>query len=93
MRIISIYVYITYWLPTLNYRFLADTTLNPFTSSTSLSGSPDPEFFDKMAQSIAPEIFGNLEVKKALLLLLAGGVGRTLTDGMKIRGVRPGCAL
>ena len=32
--------------------------------------------FTKMAQSIAPEIFGHEDVKKALLLLLVGGVTR-----------------
>ena len=39
-----------------------------------------------MASSIAPEIFGHEDVKKALLLQLVGGVTRSLSDGMKIRG-------
>lgn len=38
-----------------------------------------------MASSIAPEIFGHEDVKKALLLLLVGGVDRN-PNGMKIRG-------
>lgn len=50
------------------------------------SNGTDPDMFDKLAQSIAPEIYGNLDVKKALLLMLVGGVGRALSDGMKIRG-------
>ncbi|GKT48083.1 DNA replication licensing factor MCM7 [Colletotrichum spaethianum] len=33
-----------------------------------------------------PEIFGHLDVKKALLLLLIGGVTKEVKDGMKIRG-------
>lgn len=41
--------------------------------------------YDKMASSIAPEIFGHEDVKKALLLLLVGGVDRN-PNGMKIRG-------
>lgn len=41
--------------------------------------------YDKMAISIAPEIFGHEDVKKALLLLLVGGVDRN-PNGMKIRG-------
>eukprot|EP00123_Amoebidium_parasiticum_P017100 comp23710_c0_seq1/m.40784 comp23710_c0_seq1/g.40784 ORF comp23710_c0_seq1/g.40784 comp23710_c0_seq1/m.40784 type:complete len:736 (-) comp23710_c0_seq1:511-2718(-) len=42
--------------------------------------------YHMLAQSIAPEIFGHEDVKKALLLLLCGGVGRSLADGMRIRG-------
>jgi hypothetical protein len=42
--------------------------------------------YHKMAQSIAPEIFGHDDVKKALLLLLVGGATRQMEDGMKIRG-------
>nr|XP_042894859.1 DNA replication licensing factor mcm7-B isoform X1 [Parasteatoda tepidariorum] len=41
--------------------------------------------YDMMASSIAPEIFGHHDVKKALLLLLVGGVDRN-PSGMKIRG-------
>lgn len=43
------------------------------------------DFYTRMASSLAPEIYGHLDVKKALLLLLVGGVDRT-PDGMKIRG-------
>ncbi|OCH93876.1 MCM-domain-containing protein [Obba rivulosa] len=46
----------------------------------------DPQLYNKLAQSIAPEIYGHVDVKKALLLLLVGGVTKTLGDGMKIRG-------
>ncbi|KAG9288266.1 hypothetical protein G9A89_021297 [Geosiphon pyriformis] len=48
--------------------------------------SEDPDLYSKLAQSIAPEIFGHDDVKKALLLLLVGGVTKTMGDGMKIRG-------
>ena len=44
------------------------------------------DLYHKMAQSIAPEIFGHDDVKKALLLLLVGGATRQMEDGMKIRG-------
>lgn len=43
------------------------------------------DFYTKLAASLAPEIYGHLDVKKALLLLLVGGVDRR-PDGMKIRG-------
>jgi DNA replication licensing factor MCM7 len=39
-----------------------------------------------LSQSIAPEIFGHADIKRALLLQLTGGVTRKLEDGMRIRG-------
>lgn len=42
--------------------------------------------YEYLAKSIAPEIYGHLDVKKALLLLLVGGVSKEMGDGMKIRG-------
>ena len=49
-------------------------------------GRADPHGYSKLARSIAPEIYGLEDVKKALLLLLVGGLTRTMGDGMKIRG-------
>ncbi|TIB15848.1 hypothetical protein E3P92_01546 [Wallemia ichthyophaga] len=46
----------------------------------------DPSLYSKLANSIAPEIYGHDDVKKALLLLLVGGVTKGMGDGMKIRG-------
>lgn len=43
------------------------------------------DFYDKLASSIAPEIYGHEDVKKALLLLLVGGVDKS-PRGMRIRG-------
>ncbi|KAA1113873.1 Mcm2-7 hexameric complex component [Puccinia graminis f. sp. tritici] len=43
-------------------------------------------FYDRLANSIAPEIYGHQDVKKILLLLLIGGVSKEVGDGMKIRG-------
>ncbi|KAI4154167.1 MAG: hypothetical protein L6R39_001435 [Caloplaca ligustica] len=42
--------------------------------------------YEYLSRSIAPEIYGHLDVKKALLLLLIGGVTKDIGDGMKIRG-------
>lgn len=39
-----------------------------------------------LSGSIAPEIFGHEDIKRALLLQLTSGVTRKLPDGMKIRG-------
>ncbi len=41
--------------------------------------------YEKLANSIAPEIYGHDDIKKALLLLLVGGVDKN-PSGMKIRG-------
>jgi len=42
--------------------------------------------FDRLAASIAPEIFGMRDVKKVLLLQMVGGVPRSFPDGMRLRG-------
>uniref|UniRef100_A0ACD5YJN3 Uncharacterized protein n=2 Tax=Avena sativa TaxID=4498 RepID=A0ACD5YJN3_AVESA len=46
----------------------------------------DGDIYSKLSKSLAPEIFGHEDVKKALLLLLVGAPHRKLADGMKIRG-------
>ena len=46
----------------------------------------DTQLYERLAMSICPEIFGMEEVKRALLLLMIGGVTKEMTDGMKIRG-------
>lgn len=45
----------------------------------------EDDFYEKLAASIAPEIYGHEDVKKVLLLLLVGGVNQS-PKGMKIRG-------
>jgi len=45
-----------------------------------------PDSYNRLSRSIAPEIYGHEDVKKALLLQLIGGSTRVLADGMKIRG-------
>ncbi|EKX47330.1 minichromosome maintenance protein 7 [Guillardia theta CCMP2712] len=42
--------------------------------------------YTKLANSIAPEIFGHEDVKKTLLLQLVSGCHRNLADGLQIRG-------
>ncbi|KAJ1650808.1 DNA replication licensing factor MCM7 [Dispira simplex] len=46
----------------------------------------DPDVYSKLATSIAPEIFGHDDVKKALLLQLVGAPTKSTKDGMMIRG-------
>lgn len=42
--------------------------------------------YSRLAKSIAPEIYGHEDVKKALLLLMVGGVTKQTEDGMRLRG-------
>ncbi|KAK3076598.1 Mcm2-7 hexameric complex component, partial [Coniosporium uncinatum] len=44
------------------------------------------QLYEILSRSIAPEIFGHADVKKALLLQLIGGVTKEIGDGMRIRG-------
>lgn len=46
----------------------------------------DADPYTLLSKSIAPEIYGHEDVKKALLLQLAGGVTQVQADGMKTRG-------
>ncbi|KAG0257508.1 minichromosome maintenance protein 5 [Linnemannia exigua] len=48
--------------------------------------SREPGLYHKFANSIAPSIFGNHDIKKAISCLLFGGSKNVLPDGMKLRG-------
>lgn len=45
-----------------------------------------PNLYQLMAESIAPNTFGHIEVKKGILLMLIGGVHKTTNDKIKLRG-------
>ncbi|KAI8070893.1 MCM2/3/5 family-domain-containing protein [Gongronella butleri] len=45
-----------------------------------------PDLYETFAASIAPSIFGNKEIKKAIACLLFGGAKKILPDGMRLRG-------
>ncbi|KAF1987815.1 MCM-domain-containing protein [Aulographum hederae CBS 113979] len=64
-----------------NDMILAQPTLNRM-NELERSG----QLYDILSRSIAPEIFGHADVKKALLLQLIGGVTKEMGDGMRIRG-------
>jgi DNA replication licensing factor MCM7 len=63
--------------------------LLPSKKSSNLNCLVEEDFYEKLAASIAPEIYGHEDVKKALLLLLVGGVDQS-PRGMKIRGKERG---
>jgi DNA replication licensing factor MCM7 len=65
--------------------FLTDETLEKVYNFKSVCEN-DHQLYERLAQSICPEIFSMDEVKKALLLLMIGGVTKEMADGMKIRG-------
>lgn len=48
--------------------------------------SKDPKIYEKIYSSIAPGIFGNLEIKKAIACMLFGGSRKHLPDNTLLRG-------
>ena len=68
-----------------SYQELGDE-ITPELESQIDAAADDPNIYKKLASSIAPEIFGHEDVKKALLLMLVGGCTRVVGDGMRIRG-------
>lgn len=47
----------------------------------------EDDLYSRMARSLAPEIYGHEDVKKALLLLLVGGVDKYVCRGRVTLGV------
>ncbi len=45
-----------------------------------------PDLYNIMTDCIAPSIYGNRDIKKAILCLLLGGSKKILPDSMKLRG-------
>ncbi|NVO65777.1 minichromosome maintenance protein MCM [Methanofollis tationis] len=48
--------------------------------------SREADLYSQITGSIAPSIYGNLEVKEAIALQLFGGVAKDLPDGSRLRG-------
>ena len=45
-----------------------------------------PDFFNKIVDSICPTVFGHQEIKRAVLLMLLGGVHKITHEGINLRG-------
>lgn len=45
-----------------------------------------PNLYERMANSIAPQVFGHTEIKRGVLLMLFGGVHKTTRDLSRLRG-------
>jgi DNA replication licensing factor MCM6 len=46
----------------------------------------DRSLYDRLAASLAPNVFGHNDVKRAVLLMLLGGVQKRTKEGIKLRG-------
>ncbi|KAI9846312.1 MAG: minichromosome maintenance protein 5 [Sclerophora amabilis] len=51
-----------------------------------LEMSRRPDLYESFANCIAPSIYGNQDIKRAIACLLMGGSKKILPDGMKLRG-------
>lgn len=51
-----------------------------------LEMSRRPDLYEVFADCVAPSIYGNKDIKKAIACLLMGGSKKILPDGMKLRG-------
>lgn len=51
-----------------------------------LTLSRRPDLYEVFTKSIAPSIYGNEDIKKAIVCLLMGGSKKLLPDGMRLRG-------
>ncbi|XP_023003527.1 DNA replication licensing factor MCM6 isoform X1 [Cucurbita maxima] len=45
-----------------------------------------PDFFNRLIDSIAPAVFGHQDIKRAILLMLLGGVHKLTHEGINLRG-------
>ncbi|CAL9241936.1 unnamed protein product [Arabidopsis halleri] len=45
-----------------------------------------PDYFNKLVGSMAPTVFGHQDIKRAILLMLLGGVHKTTHEGINLRG-------
>ncbi|MDI9644858.1 MAG: minichromosome maintenance protein MCM, partial [Candidatus Verstraetearchaeota archaeon] len=63
-----------------------EVTITPEDEKAIKSIASDPNLYDKLISSIAPSIYDYEEIKEAVAYQLAGGVTKTMPDGIKIRG-------
>eukprot|EP01083_Nonionella_stella_P091011 254364_1 len=53
---------------------------------TVIAMQKQPSLYERMADSIAPTIFGHHQIKRGILLMLFGGVHKNAGEGVKLRG-------
>jgi DNA replication licensing factor MCM7 len=64
----------------------SETELTPTQIDAVRSYAQRQNVYSELARSIAPEIYGHEDVKKALLLMMVGAPTRSMPDGVRIRG-------
>lgn len=72
-----------------------DTSLSSSPGSKAFTPEEEEEFqqlarsdglYERFAASVAPSIYGNMDIKKAVVCLLMGGSKKILPDGGRLRG-------
>ena len=64
----------------------ASTSLSPADEEELRRLASTPGIYDRIARSIAPSIFGSIDIKKAIAVMLFGGSRKKLPDGLTRRG-------
>ena len=64
----------------------ASTSLSPADEEEIRRLAATPGIYDRIARSIAPSIFGSIDIKKAIAVMLFGGSRKKLPDGLTRRG-------
>ncbi len=63
-----------------------EPTLSDLDLSTIRSMLQTPHLYQRMTESICPSVFGHLEVKRGVLLMLLGGVHKSTEEATNLRG-------
>ena len=66
-----------------------EENLNQFTKTeqaTVVQMKDQEDLYTKLASSLAPGVYGHLDVKKGILLQLFGGIKKDTADGIQLRG-------
>lgn len=45
-----------------------------------------PQIYERLVKSISPTVFGHQDIKRAILLMLFGGVHKKTYEGINLRG-------
>ena len=75
-------------MPSTNH-YLAESEDNEPLTQEEVNEIMSGNFYEKLSQSIAPEIFGHVDVKKALLLLLVGGTDKKTGKNLYTQSCNP----
>ncbi|BDA47708.1 DNA replication licensing factor MCM6 [Coccomyxa sp. Obi] len=60
--------------------------MTPDEAAQVLSMRDNRQIYEALASSLAPGVFGHLDIKKAILLMLLGGVHKQTAEGINLRG-------